>query len=121
MGNTSGTEVYTTANLDLPYKDILDLERYIDVKRGELYLAKGIIFVEGIAEEYLVPSFAKKLGYDLDRLGVAVCNIDSTNFWPYKQFTGLTRYTKCNYNGREIIIILSAKTRCLEIYVTKAM
>lgn len=89
VGNTSGTEVYTTANLDLPYKDILDLERYIDVKRGELYLAKGIIFVEGIAEEYLVPSFAKKLGYDLDRLGVAVCNIDSTNFWPYKQFTDL--------------------------------
>lgn len=89
VGNTSGTEVYTTANLNLPAKEISDLERYIDVKRGEIYLAKGIIFVEGIAEEYLVPSFAKHLGCDLDRLGVVVCNINSTNFWPYKQFADL--------------------------------
>ncbi|SHN50687.1 AAA family ATPase [Desulfitobacterium chlororespirans] len=89
VGNAFGTEVYTTANLDLPDKEISDLERYIDVKRGEIYLAKGIIFVEGIAEEYLVPSFAKLLGCDLDRLGVVVCNINSTNFWPYKQFADL--------------------------------
>lgn len=89
MGNTSGTEVYTTANFNLPAKEISDIERYIDVKRGEIYLAKGIIFVEGIAEEYLVPSFAKHLGCDLDRLDVVVCNINSTNFWPYKQFADL--------------------------------
>ncbi|AFL99000.1 putative ATP-dependent endonuclease of the OLD family [Desulfitobacterium dehalogenans ATCC 51507] len=89
VGNKSGTEVYTAANLNSPDKEISDLERYIDVKRGEIYLAKGIIFVEGIAEEYLVPSFAKRLGCDLDRLGVIVCNINSTNFWPYKQFADL--------------------------------
>lgn len=66
--------------------DYADLTRYIDVKRGELYTAKGIIFVEGISEEYLVPSFARVKGYDLDRLGVVICNINSTNFEPYCRF-----------------------------------
>ena len=81
-----GTKVNTTANIALSADDYSDLTRYIDVKRGELYTAKGIIFVEGISEEYLVPGFSKAKGYDLDRLGVVVCNINSTNFAPYCHF-----------------------------------
>ena len=82
----NGTIVKTTADINLSTADCADLTRYIDVKRGEIYTAKGIIFVEGIAEEYLIPSFSKVKGFDLDRLGVVVCNIDSTNFEPYCQF-----------------------------------
>lgn len=81
-----GTTVKTTADIDLSADDYSDLTRYIDVKRGELYTAKGIIFVEGISEEYLVPSFSKAKGVELDRLGVAICNINSTNFEPYCRF-----------------------------------
>ncbi len=33
------------------------------------FFAKGVILVEGDAEEYLVPILAKLLGYDLDELG----------------------------------------------------
>lgn len=44
--------------------------------------------MEGISEEYLVPSFSKAKGYDLDRLGVVICNINSTNFEPYCRFVG---------------------------------
>lgn len=83
---SSGTEVKTTADVRLSDAEFSDLERYIDVKRGEIYLAKGIIFVEGIAEEYLVPSFAKCLNCELDRQGIVVCNINSTNFSPYRKF-----------------------------------
>jgi len=82
----SGTEVKTTAEIQLTDAEFNDLERYIDVKRGEIYLAKGIIFVEGISEEYLVPCFAKCFGYDLDRLGIVICNVNSTNFLPYRAF-----------------------------------
>lgn len=81
-----GTTVKTTADIDLSADDYSDLTRYIDVKRGELYTAKGIIFVEGISEEYLVPSFSKAKGVELDRLGVVICNINSTNFEPYCRF-----------------------------------
>lgn len=80
------TSIKTTADIKLSESDFSDLSRYIDVKRGELYTAKGVIFVEGIAEEYLLPSFAKLQGADLDRLGVVVCNINSTNFKPYCDF-----------------------------------
>jgi len=83
---SSGTEVKTTAEIRLSDAEFSDLERYIDVKRGEMYLAKGIIFVEGIAEEYLIPSFAKCLNCELDRQGIVVCNINSTNFSPYRKF-----------------------------------
>ena len=87
----NGSEVHTTAKISLPKKEMNDLERYIDVKRGEVYLAKGIIFVEGITEEYLIPCFAKLIGAELDRFGIVVCNINSTNFSPYKQFVDSLR------------------------------
>lgn len=83
---SNGTSVKTTARLRLGDSDFSDLERYIDVKRGEIYLAKGVIFVEGISEEYLIPCFANTMGFELDRLGVLVCNVNSTNFEPYRQF-----------------------------------
>lgn len=86
IATKDGTRVNTTAKLKLSENDFADLSRYVDVKRGELYTAKGVIFVEGIAEEFLVPSFARTLHLDLDRLGVVVCNVNSTNFEPYCDF-----------------------------------
>ncbi|GAA0063620.1 ATP-dependent nuclease [Clostridium sp. CTA-1] len=86
LENSDGTQVNTTANINLDEDEISDLERYIDIKRGEIYLAKGIIFVEGIAEEYLIPRFASLIGEDLDKKGIIICNINSTNFEPYKIF-----------------------------------
>lgn len=58
-------------------------------KRGELYFGKGIILVEGISEEYLVPAVAEVLGMPLDDQGIIVCNIDSANFKPYAQLLDL--------------------------------
>lgn len=82
----NGTEVSTTTTLSIGNKDKRDLERFIDVKRGEIYFGKGVILVEGDAEEYLIPSFAEKLGMPLDTKGIICCNISSTNFKPYVQF-----------------------------------
>ena len=63
--------------------EFLDVERYLDVKRGEIYLGKAVLLVEGIAEEYLVPKFAELLGKPLDEKGIIICNINCTNFTPY--------------------------------------
>lgn len=82
----SGSKIYSTANLELPDKEQQDIKRYLDVKRGELYFGKGVILVEGIAEEYLIPRFAELLGYPLDLKGIIVCNINSTDFTPYVKF-----------------------------------
>jgi putative ATP-dependent endonuclease of the OLD family len=84
--SNTGTKINTTASLNLESKDKMDLQRYIDVKRGELYFGRGVILVEGVAEEYLVPSFADKLGMPLDQKGIICCNVNSTNFKPYVKF-----------------------------------
>ncbi len=77
------TEAVSTANLDLSDEDVADLERYLDVNRGEMLFARGVILVEGDAERFLVPVLAKQQGYDLDELGVSVCSVSGTNFEPY--------------------------------------
>jgi putative ATP-dependent endonuclease of OLD family len=67
-----------------------DLERYIDVTRGELFFSKGVILVEGDAERFLLPTLAKlhDPALDFDALGVTVCSIAGTNFAPYIQLLG---------------------------------
>ncbi|BCC61093.1 MULTISPECIES: ATP-dependent nuclease [Bacillus] len=83
---SNGTNVRTTASLGLSERECKDLERYVDVKKGEIYFGKGVILVEGVAEEYLISSFAEALHMPLDKKGIICCNINSTNFKPYVKF-----------------------------------
>lgn len=78
-----GTVIHATADMPISEGEFLDVERYLDVKRGEIYLGKAVILVEGIAEEYLIPRFAEILGKPLDEKGIIICNINCTNFTPY--------------------------------------
>ena len=78
----------STASVELSETEAADIERYLDVTRGEIVFAKGAILVEGEAEEYLIPVLAKKLGHDLDQLGITVCSIGGTHFFPYLKFFG---------------------------------
>ena len=78
-----GTEIHATAAMPISDGEFLDVERYLDVKRGEIYLGKAVLLVEGIAEEYLIPKFANLLGKPLDEKGIIVCNINCTSFTPY--------------------------------------
>jgi putative ATP-dependent endonuclease of the OLD family len=61
-GSTVGV---STATIDLTRSEEADLQRYIDVTRGELFFARGVILVEGDAERFLVPAFAAALDIDL--------------------------------------------------------
>ncbi len=84
----NATEAVSTAEIELDAHDVADLERYLDVNRGEVLFAKGVILVEGDAERFLLPVLAKNNGYDLDELGIAVCSISGTNFYPYLTLLG---------------------------------
>jgi putative ATP-dependent endonuclease of OLD family len=55
---TNSTIGVSTAPAPLAENDEADLQRYIDVTRGELFFTRGIILVEGDAERFLVPAFA---------------------------------------------------------------
>lgn len=76
-------QAYSLANLHLTAAELEDLQRYIDTTRADLLFSRGVLFVEGDAEAALLPIFAKALGYDLDALGVAVCNVAGVHFGPY--------------------------------------
>jgi putative ATP-dependent endonuclease of OLD family len=77
------TQAFSLARLKLSAEEMEDLQRYLDTTRAEILFSRGVIFVEGDAEGALLPVFAKSCGYDLDELGVTVCNVGGVNFRPY--------------------------------------
>ncbi len=82
------TEGVSTATLELGPAEVADIERYLDVTRGEVLFAKGVLLVEGEAEEYLLPVLAALNGHDLDESGITVCSVAGTHFLPYLKFLG---------------------------------
>ncbi|WP_115043503.1 ATP-dependent nuclease [Xanthomonas arboricola] len=82
------TVAVSTANAPLTARDEEDLQRYIDVTRGEIFFSRGVILVEGDAERFLVPAFSDALGIPLDMLGITVCSVAGTNFAPYVKLLG---------------------------------
>ena len=73
-------EVYQPST-GLNAESINQIQRYLDAVRTNLLFAKGIILVEGDAEEILIPIMVKKvLGVSLDELGISLINIRSTGF-----------------------------------------
>ena len=82
------TTAVSTATAPLTARDEADLQRYIDVSRGEIFFARGVILVEGDAERFLIPAFAEALDIPLDMLGITVCSVSGTNFTPYVKLLG---------------------------------
>jgi hypothetical protein len=65
----------------LQKNEIQRVERYLDAVRSNLLFAKGIILVEGDAEQILIPEMFKKVfGLSLDEIGLSLINIGSTGF-----------------------------------------
>ncbi len=64
----------------LERKDYTYLQHFLDVTKSNLFFAKGIILVEGWAEEILIPSIAKMMGKDLTENEVSIVNVGSTAY-----------------------------------------
>lgn len=56
------------------------LDTFLDVTKSNLFFAKGVILVEGWAEEILIPVIAAKMGLDLTLHEVSVVNVGSTAY-----------------------------------------
>ena len=73
-------EVYQPSN-GLAPENINEIQRYLDAVRTNLLFAKGVLLVEGDAEEILIPIMIKRVyGVSLDELGISLINIRSTGF-----------------------------------------
>jgi putative ATP-dependent endonuclease of the OLD family len=74
-----------SGNTTLDPSDYKFLERFLDTTKANLFFAKGVLLVEGWAEELLLPALAKKAGFDLTKRGVSVVNLASTAFLRYSK------------------------------------
>ena len=59
------------------------LERFLDATKANLFFAKGVILVEGDAENILIPTLAGLLDRPLYKYGVSIVNVGSTALLRY--------------------------------------
>ena len=92
---------------ELDGSDYRFLERFLDVTKANLFFAKGVLIVEGDAENILLPTIAKLLGRDFTKHGVSVVNVGHT---------GLGRYARIllrKKTGEDDPIPINIPTACL--------
>ena len=69
----------------LDRSDYRFLERFLDVTKANLFFARGVMIVEGDAENLLIPTLAKIMGKDFTTYGVSIVNVGGV---------GLRRYAR---------------------------
>jgi putative ATP-dependent endonuclease of OLD family len=67
----------------LTASDYRFLQRFLDVTKANLFFARGVVIVEGDAENILLPVIARLIGRDFEHYGVSVVNVGGV---------GLSRY-----------------------------
>jgi len=65
-------------------REELLLKRYLDATRSELFFSTAVIFVEGVAEQFIIPDIAQQLyGVNLTEHNISVVPIHSRYFDPF--------------------------------------
>ena len=70
---------------ELAPSDYRFLERFLDVTKANLFFARGVMIVEGDAENILLPTLARLVGRDFTAYGVSIVNVGGV---------GLRRYAR---------------------------
>lgn len=61
------------------------LQRFLDSTKANMFFARGVIMVEGDAENILLPTIAELIGKPLHKYGVSIVNVGSTAFLRYSK------------------------------------
>ena len=83
-----------TRLVDADYKY---LDNFLDVTKSNLFFAKGIILVEGWAEELLLPALAVNQGSPLSKHEVSIVNVGSTAYLHFARILMRNDGKKLNY------------------------
>lgn len=71
------------AYTQLAEEDYEFLNHFLDVTKANLFFSKGVILVEGWAEEIILPAIAQGMGKDLTEHEVSIINVGSTAYMRY--------------------------------------
>ena len=74
QGKVYSLDKETTALDEGSYKF---LERFLDATKANLFFAKGVMIVEGYAENIIIPAIAEIIGKPLYKYGVSIVNVGS--------------------------------------------
>lgn len=94
------SKCYSESKEDVASKGLV--QRYLDATRSDIFFANKIIFVEGITEEILIPTFARYLGYDLAMHHVLIVN---TGLRYYNSFLKMFDRLKSNTIDKKVACI----------------
>lgn len=97
-------------------QDYRFLHRFLDATKANLFFAKGLILVEGDAENILLPCIANLVNRDLHKYGVSIVNMGST---AYKRYVKIFRRKTGKPFGMRIAIISDLDVRSMEYYIDK--
>jgi putative ATP-dependent endonuclease of OLD family len=87
----SGPRAAVPANFGLDEKQLRYLHRFLDVTKASLFFARGVILVEGVAEQLLMPVLARRIDRPLAPNGVTVINVGGVAFPPFTELFGSKR------------------------------
>lgn len=76
------------ARFGLSEREVLHLGRFLDVTKASLLFARGVLLVEGVAEQILAPELARACGFSLSDRGVSVINVGGLSFAPFAALFG---------------------------------
>src|SRR5208337_5272090 len=65
--------------------DYAFLRRFLDATKANLFFARGVIIVEGDAENILLPAIAAKLGRPFGKYGVSLVNVGHRGLFRYSR------------------------------------
>ena len=89
------------------------LERFLDATKSNLFFAKGLIMVEGDAENLLIPAIADVMDRPLNKYGVSIVNVGST---AYKRYVNIFKRRDNKSFGMPVAVISDLDVRALEYY-----
>ena len=89
------------------------LHRFLDATKANLFFARGVIMVEGDAENLLLPAVAKVIERPLHEYGVSIVNVGST---AYKRYARIFQRKDGQQMGIPVAIVTDLDVRSIEYY-----
>jgi len=89
------------------------LERFLDATKANLFFAKGLIMVEGDAENLLIPAIAELMDKHLHKHGVSIVNVGST---AYKRYVSIFKRKDGKTFDMPISVVSDLDVRAIEYY-----
>ena len=108
-----GDRVFPMASeyTELQQKDYDFLYRFLDGTKANLFFARGVLLVEGDAENLLIPTIARIIDRPLHRYGVSIVNVGSTAF---SHFVKIFHRKDSNLMGIKVALITDMDVKPLE-------